>query len=113
MTNLERLKLELNNKEYYTDALYTEFLSENGLASSAAYIKAVNEMNLLQAVVSVLETLSNDIDVFRKVSTEFATTTDAYKFLRQRVSDIQRRITWLNDKNTAGNTSNVTYMYHT
>ncbi len=113
LTNLERLKLELNNKEYYIDALYSEFLAENGLVSDATYSKTESEMNLLQAVISVLETLSNDIDVFRKVSTEFATTTDAYKFLRQRISDIQRRITWLNDKNTAGNTSNVTFMYHT
>lgn len=113
MTNLERLKLELNNKEYYTDNFYNEFLSENGLESSITYIKVDNEQRLLQAVVSVLESLSNDIDVFRKVSTEFATATDAYKYLRQRIYDVQRRISWLNDKDTEGNTSNVTYMYHT
>ena len=29
MTNLERLKLELSNKEYYTDDEYNIFLSEN------------------------------------------------------------------------------------
>lgn len=33
MTNLNRLKLELSNK-YFTDAEYTIFLEENGLAAS-------------------------------------------------------------------------------
>lgn len=47
MTVLERLKLELNNKEYLTDAEYIQFLTENNLISTDAYDKATMQRSFV------------------------------------------------------------------
>ena len=51
MTNLERLKLELSNKSYYTDNEYNVFLNENNLIPTDTYNKDNNEIDLLKTVV--------------------------------------------------------------
>ena len=45
MTNLERLKLELSNKSYYTDEEYSVFLNENNLVPTDTYDKTTNEID--------------------------------------------------------------------
>lgn len=93
MTNLERLKLELSNKPYYTDNEYTVFLDENSLISIETYSKATNETNLLETVIAILETLSNDVDLMRKIDSKDITSIDqAYKYLSQRIQSIKARI---------------------
>ena len=42
MTNLERLKLELAHKDYFTDTEFRVFLEENGLDADYTYNKAVS-----------------------------------------------------------------------
>lgn len=97
MTILERLKLELNNKEYLTDTEYIQFLSENELTSTETYNKATMQKSLLLTVLDVLEVVSNDVDIMRKVETEFATTSDAYKYLEKRIASIKDRISSIPD----------------
>ena len=97
MTNLERLKLELNNKEYFTDGEYTIFLEENNLNSADEYNKSTMQRELLWTVVDVLESLANDVDLMRKIKTEFTTTTEAVKFLNDRIERIKARIENLRD----------------
>ena len=93
MTNLQRLKLELSNKPYYTDEEYTVFLQENSLTSTETYSKATNETNLLETVIAILETLSNDVDLMRKIDSKDITSIDqAYKYLSQRIQSIKARI---------------------
>lgn len=92
MTNLERLKVELSNKAYFTDEIYTMYLSENDLIATETYSKATDQRGLLYTVIDILEALSNDIDMFRKVETEFLTTDSAYKYLEKRINDINKRI---------------------
>lgn len=93
MTNLERLKLELSNKEYYTDAEYSVFLDENNLVPTGTYSKATNQINLLETVISVLETLSNDVDMMRKIDSKEITSIDqAYKYLAERITSIKTKI---------------------
>ena len=92
MTNIERLKLELNHKEYFTDAEYTVFLSENDLNSDDLYIKDIYQRQLLYTVIDILESVSNDIDLMRKIETEFATTSEVAKFLEQRIEKLKNRI---------------------
>ena len=89
---LARLKIELNNKDYYSDDVLTMYLDENGLTSTGAYNKLDMQKQLLQTVYDVLQSLSNNIDLFRNIETEFATTYEAYKYLRTRMDDIQARI---------------------
>lgn len=46
MTNLERLKLELNNKEYFSYVEYTVFLEENNLIATDEHIKSDMQIEL-------------------------------------------------------------------
>ena len=92
MVILERLKLELAHKEYLTDEEYIIFLTENGLESTDKYNKSAMQKSLLFTVVDILEVVSNDVDIMRKVETEFTTTTDAYKHLQGRIAQIKDRI---------------------
>ncbi|ENK1242978.1 hypothetical protein AB2063_001106 [Clostridium botulinum] len=94
MKVLDRLKLELNNKDYFTDNEYTIYLNENDLVPTDEYIKKDMQKDLLITVVDVFESVANDVDLMRKIqdgSTEFSTS-EAYKLLRQRIEDIKQRI---------------------
>ncbi|OOO67154.1 hypothetical protein BS638_06390 [Clostridium tepidum] len=94
MKVLDRLKLELNNKDYFSDSEYTIYLQENDLQADAEYIKKDMQKDLLITVVDILESVSNDVDLMRKItdgSTDF-TTNEAYKLLRKRIEDIKQRI---------------------
>lgn len=99
MTNLSRLKLELANKQYYTDEQYSIFLQENNLVPTTEYTTA-SKRALFQTCYDVLEALCNDIDLFRSVSTEFATTSQAYKYLQQRLANLQKKILSIPDEDS-------------
>ena len=92
MTVIERLSLELSNKEYLTQEEYNQFLIENDLVSADTYIKEEMQKSLLITVVDILEVVSNDLDIMRRVETEFSTTSDAYKHLQERIQNIKDRI---------------------
>lgn len=92
MNTLERLKLELANKEYMADTDYIVFLKENNLDETDTYNKATMQKQLLLTVLDVLEVVSNDVDIMRKVETEFTTTSDAYRYLEKRIAQIKDRI---------------------
>ena len=92
MTVLDRLKLELANKEYMTDTEYIVFIKENNLDETTTYDKATMQKELLLTVLDILEVVSNDVDIMRKVETEFSTTSDAYKYLEKRIAQIKDRI---------------------
>ncbi|NFG97867.1 hypothetical protein [Clostridium sporogenes] len=94
MKVLDRLKLELNNKDYFSDKEYIIYLEENDLKATDEYIKKDMQKDLLITVVDVLESVSNDVDLMRKItdgSTDF-TTSEAYKLLKKRIEDIKQRI---------------------
>lgn len=111
MTNLERLKIELSNKQYYEDNVLSMYLFENKLAASANYSKKYNQKQLMQTVFDVLQSLANNIDLFRKVETEFTTTGQAYRYLEKRMNDIEKRILTIPD--TEGKKDSCfNFMYH-
>lgn len=94
---IDRLLLELANKEYLTKEEYKEFLLENNLEPMSQYNKSTMQKSLLLTVLDVLEVVSNDIDIMRKVETEFTTTSDAYKYLEQRIAQVKDRIAAIPD----------------
>ena len=111
MTNLERLKLELSNKSYYTDEEYSVFLNENNLVPTDTYDKTTNEIDLLKTVVNILETLSNDVDLMRKIDSKDITSIDqASLYLSKRIVTIENKILDLEEKKN-GN-SNTTYLFY-
>ena len=111
MTVLNRLKTELNNKDYYSDDTYSMYLDENGLDSVANYNCNTMKKALYQTVYDILDSLANNIDLFRSVTTEFATTSEAYKYLQERLNDIQAKIISIPD-NTDEEESNIHFMFH-
>ena len=72
---------------------------------------------MLESVYDILNMLSNDVDKFRKVETEFVTTSAAYQYLQKRLKDLRAEIdrikleTAYTDEH--GNTSTIIgYMYY-
>ena len=92
MNTLERLKMELNNQEYFSDNEYIQFLTENNLVSTDGYDKASMQRQLLMTVLDVLEAVSNDIDVMTAISTEFANIGQAYKYMENRIAQLKDKI---------------------
>lgn len=109
-TVLQRVKFELGNKQYYSDEEYSLIIYENHLNPEATYNKDTDQRNMLETVYAILQTLCNDLDVFRRIETEFSTEDQAYKYLHLRLQDIQNRIDSIPDPE-AEETSNVSYMY--
>lgn len=93
MKVLGRLKLELSDRQYFSDEKYTVFLSENNLESNIEYDKATMQRNLLLAVLAVLESLSNDVDMMRKLdNSDIMSVSEAYKYLDLQKENIKRKI---------------------
>jgi hypothetical protein len=111
MTVLDRLKTELNNKAYYSDDTYSMYLDENGLKATDTYDKTIMRRSLYQTVYDVLNSLANNIDLFRSVTTEFSTTSEAYKYLQARLNDIQAKINSIPDS-TDEEESNIHFLFH-
>ncbi len=95
MTNLSKLQIELNNNNYFgkdTQSIYESILEENNLGPHEEYTKANDRVNMLESVYDVLSALANDINSFRKVETEFTTTSAAYEYIQRRLKDIRAEI---------------------
>lgn len=112
MTVLERLKTELNNKDYFADTTYIIYLQENTLTATDNYDKSTMQRNLLMSVVDILEAVANDVDLMRKVSddTTGLSTSEAYKMLQSRIQDIKSRIATI-PVDTEDNYSNVSLLF--
>ncbi|WP_069875972.1 hypothetical protein [Fusibacter sp. 3D3] len=62
MKIIDRLNLELNNKDYFTQDNYIQFLNENTLTSTKDYNKATHQKQLLYTVIDILEAVSSGSD---------------------------------------------------
>lgn len=113
MTNLERLKLELSNKAYYSDTEYTVFLQENNLEPNGSYQKFNNQINLLETVINILETLANDVDLMRKIDSKDIISVDqASKYLASRIRNIKAKIIEIQESKIES-TGNINMMFFT
>ena len=109
MTNIERLKLELANKSYFTDDEYSIFLEENALTPSETYI-STEKLRLLQTVLAIFESLQNNIDLYRNIETEFSTTSSAYENIKTRIDELHKQIAQL--PQYAPKVKSITYLFH-
>ena len=122
MNNLERFKFNINEKQYFstpekTEQIYENLLEENGLDPVEDYDKASDEIPMLEAVYSLLQMLANNIEIYCKVETEFATTTAAYQYLQKRLADLRAEIDRIkldtHYEDAEGNVSSlVSYMFY-
>lgn len=91
-TNYDRLMVELNNREYYPKETYEKFLNENGLIAEDTFDKNTDHAQLLETVYSILQTLLSNLDMYRRVETEFVTSGEAATSLRNRLKDLRAEI---------------------
>lgn len=91
-SNYDRLMVELNNREYYPQETYEKFLNENGLLAEETFDKNTDHAQLLETVYSILQTLLSNIDMYRKIETEFVTSGEAATSLRNRLKDLRAEI---------------------
>lgn len=100
MTNLDCLKLELANKEYFCDEKYAMFMKERGLDSSEQYNKSEDESSLIKTIITILQELNNNIDLYLEVEDEFTTAISAYIKLNSLIDEFYNRLCTLS-KNQA------------
>lgn len=109
MKNLERLNLELSHQPYLPENDFIALLEENGLDASEDYA-AQDRRKMLCTVLSILNILCNDIDLYRRVQTEFTTVSAATDSLNKRIQTLKNEILAL-DRETAEAASCVTYLF--
>lgn len=111
ITNLSRLLLALGNKQYLTEEQYSVLLEENGLTPLSNYTSSdQDKYALLKTQLDVLNTLANNIDLFRSVETEFANTSEAYTALFERIAKVEKEIASTTFYEAPAN--QITYLYH-
>ena len=111
MQVLDRLKMELSNKEYFPDEQYAQFLTENSLTDTDTYDKSSMQRNLLLTVLDVLEAVSNDVDIMRSIQTEFSNESAAYKWMANRIQQVKDKIATIPDPNEEENSSCFSLMF--
>ena len=111
-TNYDRLLVELNNRMYYPQETYEKFLNENGLLAEETFNKNTDHAQLLETVYSILQTLLSNIDMYRKVETEFATVGEAATSLRNRLKDLRAEINRIKAEMNYKD-SDFSFMYYT
>ncbi len=111
-TNYDRLLVELNNRMYYPQETYEKFLNENGLLAEETFNKNTDHAQLLETVYSILQTLLSNIDMYRKIETEFVTSGEAATSLRNRLKDLRAEINRIKAEMNYKD-SDFSFMYYT
>lgn len=111
-TNYERLMVELNNREYYSKETYEKFLNENGLDAYSTFDKNTDHAQLLETVYSILQTLLSNIDMYRKIETEFVTAGQVATALQNRLKDLRAEINRIKAEMHYDD-SDFSFMYYT
>ena len=109
MTNLMRLQLELNNQPYLEESDLCYLLEENGLDPQEDYTQS-NRLKLLYTVLAVFQILTNDIDLYRQIETEFTTTGEAIQAINKRIVQIKAEISQIEAENESA-TSPISYLF--
>lgn len=113
VTNYERLMMFLNHRQYYSRWEMEVYLNENGLAGSEHYNKNTDYRKMLCTVLEILESLMNNIDLFRTVEVEFATASTAYNALERRIQKLKQRIDEIPDEPVEGGRgSDFTHIFY-
>lgn len=111
-SNYERLMIELNNREYYSRETYEKFLNENGLDANETFDKNTDHVQLLETVYSILQTLLSNIDMYRKIETEFVTSGQAATALQNRLKSLRAEINRIKAEMHYDG-SDFTFLYYT
>jgi RNase H-fold protein (predicted Holliday junction resolvase) len=90
MTNLQRLKLEINLNGAYTDEQLTVFLLENDLTDTDGYNPSsnTNKKNILKTALSILEAIANNPQLMKSYKSEDISVTEFSENLQNRIDQL-------------------------
>lgn len=94
----------------YRNIQYSVFLEENELIAMEQYNKSLDEVFLLQTIIAILQSLTNNIDLYMSISTEFVNTSSAYANLKDRIDELYKRVSMIPSYHPVNST--ITYLYH-
>ena len=97
---------------YYEKEIYEKFLNENGLNAEDTFDKNTDHAQLLETVYSILQTLLSNIDMYRKIETEFVTSGQAATALQDRLKNLRAEINRIKAEMHYDD-SDFTFMYYT
>jgi hypothetical protein len=108
--------MELNHKPYLgaegeDETEYIHILEENGLYPEWTYDKDMMEKNLLKAVIAVLEIVSNDIDKYMRIETEFISQNAALDNLHKRIEHLHNRIGYIESSENASEQNDISFFF--
>ena len=93
MKVLDRLKLDLNHRKYFTDDEYTVFLNENNLDATVNYEKNNMQCDLVQSEIDIFDSLANDTDIMTKLDSEdFGSASECYKYVDDRINKLKIKL---------------------
>lgn len=108
----DRLMIELAHNQYLPEDELKVLLHENGLNYCDVYDKNIHYRQLLCTVLAVFEALLGDLDLFRTIEVEFASTSQAYQYLERRIQKLQQRIDSIPDEPIlGGRDSDFTFIF--
>lgn len=92
MSGFERLMMHMNNKRFYSEMQYLQFLAEEGINGDNPYNPATMNKRMLKAVLKILNSLAQDIDYYRQVEGQYGTLGAAKDGLFTRIKALEDEI---------------------
>jgi hypothetical protein len=113
ITNLERLKMEVQGIDFDDDMLIV-YLMENDLTHNAEYdpTSNTNKKAIYQTAVNVLESLANNPQMMKNYKTEDISITHFHTNLLNQIDNLNRKIrTMQNDDMVSDNDATFVWMF--
>lgn len=112
MTNLERLKMEIDGINY-TDDMLSVYLKENELNATDTYNpeSKTNKKNILKTALSILESIANNPNLMKSIKLEDMTISQFSENLQCRIDALDRKIRMIPDDNGYNDGASFIYMF--
>lgn len=112
MTNLERLKMEIEGIDLTDDKL-TIYLEENDLTATDEYAPTskTNKKNILKTALSILESIANNPSLMKNYKTDDISISQFSENLNNRIDALDRKIRLIPDDTGFNDGASFVYMF--
>lgn len=112
MTNIERLKMEIEGIDLTDDKL-TVYLEENDLTATDEYAPTskTNKKNILKTALSILESIANNPSNMKNYKTDDISISQFSENLNNRIDALDRKIRLIPDDEGFNDGASFIYMF--
>ena len=112
MTNLERLKMEIEGINFTDDKLII-YLEENDLKATDNYDPSskTNKKNILKTALSILESIANNVSNMKNYKTDDISISQFSENLNNRIDALDRKIRLIPDDEGYNDGASFVYMF--